>query len=190
MVDPTDQKTSQLVSSTYKFWEDANALTIIGLVIAAVTLFAGWWFFYSPRKIRLIAKASFPFMRTNPAIRPFDLFVTNTNTRQVSIDKVGFETIGRKERGRKTFTHELTMSTSLFPTDKLLITESENAKMSFDVDDIIHQLTSGLKGFGLPLNPVQLKIWLYITHGKKFPVEVDENLSSHILVGISSNTVE
>ena len=97
--------------------EVSNALALLGLIVTALGLLAAWWFFYVPRKIQIEAKASLPIIWLDPAKLPFTVHVTNKNTRQVKIHKVGFETIGRKSGS-----YELTLAAGLLKTDKLLIT--------------------------------------------------------------------
>lgn len=159
----------------------SNALALLGLVMAGLGLLAAWWFFYAPRKIQVQAKASLPFIWLDPAKLPFTVHVTNINTRQVKIHKIGFQTIGRKSSS-----FELTLDAGLLNTDKLLITEGDATEVSFDGYKIAYDIARSLQGFNLPLDPTELKIWLYITHGRKIFVEVEPKLSSKIIASITA----
>jgi hypothetical protein len=153
-----------------------NTLSLAGVALTTLGLVAAWWFFYVPRRIQIAATASLPMFWMDPAKLPFTINAININTRQVKIKKIGFETVGRKSSP-----FELTIDASLFRTDKLLIAEGDNSELPFDGYDIASQIARSLRDLKLPLDPTVLRIWLYITHGRKIPVEVEANLAVRIL---------
>jgi hypothetical protein len=158
-----------------------NALTLFATVVGVV---AGWWFFYVPRKIGAKATASLPLFWCGGTELPFVVQVTNINTRQFKINKIGFETFGRYINRRKSCTYELTLHASLLNTEKLLITEGDSTEMRFDGYVIASQLARGIHDANLLLTSSELKIWLYLTHGIKVAVEPNPELSNKIITRI------
>jgi hypothetical protein len=165
--------------------EVPNALALLGVAVALVTLVAGWWFFYVPRKIGARATASLPLFWSVNARLPFVVHVTNTNTRQFKINAIGFQTFGRYTNRRKSSSYELTLSGGLLKTDKLLITEGDSTEMPFDGYEIADQLARGMHDANIRLTSPELKIWLYLTHGIKVAVEPDPRLSAEVITRIN-----
>lgn len=161
-----------------------NALTLIGLALAALALMAGWWFFYVPRKIGVKAKALLPLWGLDSTRLPFVVHVTNINTRQFKINNVGFETFGRYTNGTKSCSYELIVDISNL-SDKLLIMEAESTQLSFDGYKIANDIANGLRDANLRLTSPKLKIWLYLTHGIKVLVKHETNLSSRVITRIN-----
>lgn len=161
----------------------SNVLALLGLIMTGLGLLAAWWFFYVPRKIQVKAKASLPIIWLDPTKLQFIIHVTNINTRQVKIHKIGFEIIGRKSKS-----YELTLAAGLLSTDKLLIVEGDGAEVSFDGYKIAHDIARGLQEVNLLLDSAELKIWLYITHSRKIFVEVEPNLSRKIIARITATS--
>lgn len=157
-----------------------NSLSLAGVVLTTIGLVAAWWFFYAPRRIKLSASASMPIFWMDTTKLPFTINATNINSRQVKIKRVGFETVGRKSGS-----YELTIDLSKSKNEKLLIAEGDNAELPFDGYVIARDLARGLDGLKLPRDPTAFKIWLYITHGRRIPVVVDENLTKTILIAIA-----
>jgi hypothetical protein len=168
-----------------EFLEVPNALALLGIAVALVTFVAGWWFFYSPRKIGAKATASLPLFWSDGNDLPFVVYVTNINTRQFKINAVGFKTFGRYTNRRKSCTYQLTLGSGLLRTDKLLITEGDSTEMRFDGIAIADQLTHGVRGANMRLTSPELEIWLYLTHGIKVPVESDPRLCAKIIAYIN-----
>jgi hypothetical protein len=168
-----------------KLSEVSNALTLLSLIAAILAIGASWWFFYVPRKIGVKACATLPFFWLDHATLPFTVHVTNINTRQFKINKVGFQTFGRYTHRRKSCSYELTLDASLLNTDKLLLTEGDSTKVSFDGYKIANDIARNLHGSNLRLISPELKIWLYLTHGIRVPVEADPQLSSKIIACIN-----
>jgi hypothetical protein len=160
-----------------------DLVALFGVALAVLSLVAAWWFFYVPRRIQLAATARLQMFWMDSAKLPFNINATNINTRQVKIKKIGFETVGRKSGS-----YELTIDSSLFKNDKLLIAEGDNTDLPFDGFVIARDMADGLNRFNLPLDPTVFKIWLYITHGRKIPVEVDASLASRILGSLTGET--
>lgn len=158
-----------------------NSLSLAGVVLTAFSLAAAWWFFYAPRQIKISATATAPIFWMDASKLPFTITVTNKNSRQVKVKKVGFETVGRKSAS-----YELTIDSSLFQNAKLLIAEGDTAELPFDGHVIANKLAQGLDSFKLPRDPTILKIWVYITHGRKIQVAVDPNLLERILRKITA----
>ena len=167
-----------ITAITQELSQIPNALAVLSIV---VTIVAGWWFFYVPRKIGVKATASLPLFRFDTTKFPFVVHITNTNTRQFKINKIGFETFGRYTDRRKSCSYELTLAAGLLKTDKLLITEGDSTETPFDGYEIASQLTHGLNRANIRLTSPELKIWLYLTHGIKVPVEANPNLSDIII---------
>jgi len=161
--------------------EVPNALALLGIAVALVTFVAGWWFFYVPRKIGAKATASLPLLWSVSTELPFVVHVTNVNTRQFKINKIGFETFGRYTNQRKSCSYELTLHSSLLNTDKLLITEGDSTEIRFDGHVIANQLARGIQDANLRLTSPELKIWLYLTHGIRVAVEPDPRLCAKII---------
>lgn len=156
----------------------SNALTLLGTFVGVV---AGWWFFYMPRKIGANATASLPLFWSRGTELPFVVHVTNVNTRQFKINKIGFETFGRYKNRRKSCSYELSLHASLLNTDKLLITEGDSTEMRFEGYVIANQLARGIRDANLRLTSPDLKIWLYLTHGIKVAVVPDPRLPAEII---------
>lgn len=168
-----------------EFSQVSNALTLLGTVVGVV---AGWWFFYVPRKIGAMATASLPLFWLDSTKLPFVVHVTNTNTRQFKINKIGFEAFGRYTNRRKSCSYELTITAGLLKTDKLLITESDITEILFDGYDIASQLAHGIHSANIRLTSPELKIWLYLTHGIRVAVNPDPQLSAKIITRINEDS--
>lgn len=163
-----------------------NALTLIGILVGVV---AGWWFLNVQRKIGAEATASLPLFRFDSNKLPFLVHVTNTNTRQFKINKIGFGTFGRYNNRRKSCSFELTLHAGLLKTDKLLIAEGDSTEIPFDGHEIANQLTREIQRLDMRLTSPELKIWLYLTHGIKVPVDVEPKLSAEIISRINAAPV-
>lgn len=160
----------------------SNALALLGVVVSVA---AGWWFFYVPRKIGAKATASLPLFWFDSTKLPFVVHVINTNTRQFKINGIGFQTFGRYTNRRKSCSYELNLSAGLLKTDKLLITEGDSTEISFDGYEIADQLARGILGANIRLTSPELKIWLYLTHGIKIAVEPDPKLSAKVIAYVN-----
>lgn len=161
--------------------EVPNAIAVVSCVGG---ILAGWAYMQIPRRIGINATAPYPFFRIDPNKLPFIVKITNTNTRQFKISNIGFEVFGRYEGGGKACSYEVTLSASLLQTDKLLITEGDTADISFDGYVIARQLADGIRNAGILLTSTELKVWLYLTHGRKVLVELDRKLSDEIVARI------
>jgi hypothetical protein len=165
--------------------EVPNALALFSLIAAVLAIGASWWFFYVPRKIGVESNATLPIFWLDHATLPFAVHVTNTNTRQFKINKVGFQTFGRYTHGRKSCSYELTLDASLVKTDKLLLTEGDSTQLSFDGYKLANDIAHGLHRSNLRLVSPELKVWLYLTHGMRVLVETEPDLSSKIIARIN-----
>lgn len=155
-----------------------NALMLLSIVVSVV---AGWWFVYVPRKIGAKGSALLPLFWLDSSKLPFVVHITNTNTRQFKINKIGFETFGRYTNRRKSCSYGLTLAAGLLKTDKLLITEGDSAEIPFDGYEIANQIARGIHGANIRLTSSELKIWLYLTHGMKVGIVPDPKLSAKII---------
>lgn len=162
--------------------QTSNALALLSIVASVV---AGWWFFYVPRRIGAKASASLPLFWFDNTRLPFVVHVTNTNTRQFKINKIGFEIFGRYINRRKSSSYELTLNAGLLKTEQLLITEGDSTEIAFDGYEIANQLSRGIHSANIRLTSSELKIWLYLTHGIKVAVEPDPKLTTKIITSIN-----
>jgi hypothetical protein len=165
--------------------EVPNALALLSLIAAILAIGASWWFYYAPRKIGVKANAALPIFWLDHAILPFSVHVTNTNTRQFKINKVGFQTFARYTYRWKSCSFELTLDASFSNTDKLLLTEGDSTQVSFDGNKIANDIAHHLHRSNLRLVSSELKIWLYLTHGMRVLVETEPKLSSQIIARIN-----
>ena len=161
-----------------------NTLTVVGIVIAVLSGVAAWWFYHAPRRIQIVAHAASPIMWLDPEKLPFVVKVTNTNTRQVKIRKVGFEVVGKKVAGKKSHLYELALDSDMLKTQQLLIAEADETEVQFDGYKIADDIRRGLQGFNLPLEVTAFRIWLYITHGRRVAVAVAPNLAATVIARI------
>jgi hypothetical protein len=164
----------------------SNALALLGVI---ATVLVGWWFYRLPRKIGVKASAALPLFWTDGNELPFVVYVTNINTRQFKINKIGFKTFGRYMNRRKSCTYQLTLSSGLLKTDKLLITEGDSTELRFDGFDIANQIAEGMHRVNMRLTSPELQIWLYLTHGIKAVVEPDPRLSAKVIEYINEASV-
>lgn len=167
--------------------EVSNALALSSFIAALFAIGASWWFYYVPRKIGVRAYAALPTLWLDPNVLPFAIHVTNTNTRQFKINKVGFQTFGRYRHRRKSCSYELSLDASLLNTDKVLLTESDSTKVPFDGYKIADDIARSLHHLNIRLVSPELKMWIYLTHGMKVLVETDPNLSGKIIDHINGN---
>jgi hypothetical protein len=161
-----------------------NTLTVLGIAVAVLTAVAAWWFYHAPRRIQIVAQASSPILWLDPGKLPFVVKVTNTNTRQVKIRKVGFEVVGKKVAGKKSHLYELTLDSNMLKTEQLLIPEADETEVQFDGYKIADDIRTGLQGFNLPVDVTAFRVWLYITHGRRVAVAVAPNLAATVIARI------
>ena len=148
-------------------------LTSVGLPLMLV-------FYILPRRLRITAVARPPSFYIDSK-RPFTVSVTNKNTRQVKIEKVGFETFIR-QLGY----FEYSYSADILKTDKLLVAEAEHTEIAFDVHKVADDMGRSLAAQTNTYKPRMLKVWLYLTHGSRVAVEVDPKLLEHICTAIAA----
>jgi hypothetical protein len=163
-----------------------NTLTVVGLGITVLTGVAAWWFYHAPRRIQIVAEAASPIVWLDPEKLPFAVKVTNTNTRQVKIRKIGFEVVGKKMAGKKSHLYELTLDSNMLKTQRLLIAEADETEVQFDGYKIADDIRRGLQSFNLPSEVTAFRIWLYITHGRKVPVAIAPNLAATVIARINA----
>lgn len=162
-----------------------NTLTVVGIGIAVLTGVAAWWFYHAPRRIQIIAEVASPIVWSVPEKLPFVVKVTNTNTRQVKIRKVGFEVVGKKIAGKKSYLYELTLDSNMLKTQQLLIAEADETEVQFDGYKIADDIRRGLQGFNLPLEVTAFRVWLYITHGRRVAVVIAPDLAAKVIARIN-----
>lgn len=161
-----------------EFSQVSNALAVLSI---AVTVVASWWLFYIQRKIGATATASLPLFWLDSSKLPFFIHVTNTNSRQFKIDKIGFQIFGRYTNRTKSCSNELILDVELLGKDKFLITEGDSIDLPFDGYEIGNQLAASNFRAGIQLTSPELKIWLYLTHGSRVAVEPDPKLVAKII---------
>lgn len=164
-----------------QFLEVPNALALGSFAVAVLALLFSIWIFYIPRKINVTATAELPIIWFEPSKRPFTITITNKNTRQVKIDKIGFETFMRP------FGYfESTYSAGLLKTEKLLVTEADRTDITFDLNKITRDMGSSLSAQTNTYRPKMLKIWIYLTHGSRISAKIDAKLEEQFRAAIVS----
>lgn len=160
--------------------EPANLIAIVGTLLTALGIALTVGFYILPRRIHVKAFAKPPLFSFDASKQPFTVQVVNQNTRQVKIEKIGFETFVRGFGY-----HELTYSAGLLRTEKLLVTESEHTEITFDGNAIARDIAGGVSPRRSSYNSKTFKIWLYLTHGSRVEVKTDPGLSQRIRAAIS-----
>lgn len=159
-----------------------SSLNATDILIGVASIFLAWLAIHLSRKIRVKASAQLPVIPLDSVNVPFNIKVTNTNSRSIKIDKIGFEILNRKFGS-----FELTYDSGLLRAEKLHITEGDNTVVDFKGNEIARQLSDGIRNSFPLADPVVLKMWLYITHGKAVEIEVEALLSEKILTRIMTN---
>ncbi|XLZ68576.1 hypothetical protein ABT364_18775 [Massilia sp. SR12] len=156
---------------------------LVGIVSALLTLLGlplMFVFYILPRRLRITAVARPPWCYIDSR-RPFTLTVTNKNTRQVKIEKIGFETFMRPLGY-----FEYSYSANLLKTDKLLVSEGDLTEVAFDVHKLADDMGRSLAAQTSTYQPRELKVWLYLTHGSRITVDVDSKLEEQIRSAIAA----
>jgi hypothetical protein len=162
-----------------------NALAFGGIVVGLLALALAGWVYYVPRKIDVAATAKLPFLNLDPSKRPFTLSILNKNTRQVKVEKIGFETFMRPMGY-----FEYTYGAGLLKTEKLMVTEADHTEIAFDANVVVRDIARSLAEHTSSYQTTMLKVWLYLTHGSRIAVEVEPRLEAEIRAAISLAVAE
>lgn len=163
--------------------EPSNLIAILSLLLTAVGIPLVVVLYIIPRRLKIRAFATFSLFSLDPSKQPFAVNVVNRNTRQVSIEKIGFETFMRPFGF-----YELIYCagpTGLLGTEKLLVTESDNTKIVFDGKEIVRAIAQGISPHRSSFKPKTFKIWVYLTHGSRVEVAMESGAALKFRSAIS-----
>jgi hypothetical protein len=169
----------------FELLQVSNGLTLVGIAISVLALVLAGWVFYVPRKLDVAAAAKPPFLNLDPSKRPFTVSILNKNTRQVKVEKIGFETFMRPMGY-----FEYTYGSGLLKTEKLMVTEADHTEITFDANAVVRDIARSLADHTSSYQTTMFKAWLYLTHGSRIAVEVEPLLEAEIRAAISVAVAE
>lgn len=143
--------------------------TIFGLPVALYT-------YWKSRQIQLTSTAECSFSFTVGEF-PFSVTVVNDHPRQVCIDKISFV-------ANYGGTYEISYAVGLLEISQILLTDGEKIQIRLLGNKIVSDLAWGIKNLEreIPSNKVKtIQSWIYISTGKKFPINLEKNLRNQLL---------
>ncbi|USX20689.1 hypothetical protein NHH82_00545 [Oxalobacteraceae bacterium OTU3REALA1] len=164
--------------------EPTNLIAVVGVILTAVGIPLVILLYVIPRRLRVSAFVKFSLFSLDPSKQPFVVHVVNKNTRQVSIEKIGFETFMRPLG----FHEQIYCAgpNGLRGTEKLLVTESDHTEILFDGNAVVRDIALNVSPHVSSYHPKTFKIWVYLTHGSRVEVVIGSEAAQRFRTAVSA----
>lgn len=154
-----------------------NQIALFAAIFGPPLVFYIHW---KSRQIHLISTAELSISLTLGEV-PFSVIIVNKNPRQARIDQIGFEA----DYGDM---YEIRYAVELLKVSQVLLTDGEKIQIHILGSKVTNDLVRGIrdikKDSKKQITGSKVKIvrgWVYISTGKKFPIELSDNLKGWLL---------